>query len=93
MCIEHCDTPGTVLSAFHVSTHFFLQQLNDASTVYPSFTHEENEERSLDQGHWPLERQDLNSGSLSLCSASVTIALSCLPAHSHSTLICFMFYT
>ena len=37
---------GTVLSAFHVSTHFVHQQLNDASTVYPSFTHEENEDQS-----------------------------------------------
>lgn len=80
MCTERCYIPGTVLSAFHVSAYFILQQLNDASTVYPSFTHEENEERSLDQGHWPLERQDLNSGSLIPYSASVTVALSCLPA-------------
>ena len=93
MCAEHCNTLRTVLSAFHVSIHFVHQPLNDASTVYPSFTHEENEERSLDQGHWPLERQNLNSGSLSLCPAFVTIALSCLPADSHSTLICIVFYT
>ena len=80
MCSEHCYIPGTVLSAFHVSTHFILQQLNDAGTVYPGFTHEENEAKSLDQGHWPLEMQDLNSGSLILHPASVPIALSCLPA-------------
>lgn len=47
MRTEHCYILGTVLSAFHVSAYFILQQLNDASTAYPSFTHEENEERSL----------------------------------------------
>lgn len=73
MCTEHCYILGTVLSAFHVSAYFsILQQLNDASTVYPSFTHEENEERSLDQVSGLSRGRILNSGSpdsiLSICN-------------------------